>query len=211
MTHLSCLERLVSAPCHHSDKSTSCLMFCELPSFLWGLPGTGPFTLKSLLHPGPNNNNKTPTQPSRKERAGVMEPENISWPSHFLVLWLCRFVHMSISKGLKVVIMSPTSQDYGDLFIRQYMSKCRAHGRHSVIVKIENLKRKLLNCWRLKDTLTCFIDGGHSLHWPPASWPVGPANTPLPSQDLHPHRRLSKSSILPREAEFSTMFMQGSL
>lgn len=198
VTHLSCLQRLVSALVITvtSQPVVWCLVSC--PAFCEGFQVLGLLLWSPYYIQDQTTTTKQQTQPSRKERAGEMEPENISWPSHFLVLWLCRLIHMLISKGLKVVIMSPTSQDYGDLFIRRYMSKRRAHSRHSGMVKIENLKRKLLNRWWLKDTLTCFRYGGRSLQWPPASWPVGPANTPLPSQDLH--RSLSKLSILPGEA-----------
>lgn len=158
VTPLSRLQRPGSGASHHGDhRSIRCLLSCKLSGFLCGPSGAGPFPRESLLQPRPKHSSEL----SGAERA-EMGPGNTSWPTHIPGFWLGHLA-LSISLGLK------TCQPIHMIMMTFWWHNICQSAQHMVVVKIENLKYKLLN-FQLR---THRFSSRHSLNGPPTSWPAG--------------------------------------
>lgn len=115
VTHLSCLQSLVSALVITETTSQPLVRCpCELSGFSvrasrhWAISSGVLITSKTKQQQNPNDT----AQQNKIERAAEWSLENISKPQHFLALSLAHFAHIQIP-----LTMPPNSQDYGELSI----------------------------------------------------------------------------------------------
>lgn len=111
--------------CNSAVISTTCLLSCELSGFLWG-PQVLVFS-SGILMTSKTKPRQHPNHPAKLDRRGEEQNPNSSLPSSLTC--------PNISLGHKIIIIPATWQDYCQLSIRWYMSKCPACSRYLVKVQ----------------------------------------------------------------------------